>query len=264
MSNYRLGLVNKDLGRVIDLDKYLKTKKLKELDSFTSKYENNEKLKIFLYNEGLINSSELNYNLEIFYHSNGKINRIPVIYKPMQDYLSTENIIKSVYELRDDYNFLNKLYYHNKFVSYQYDTADFLYNFLDGVKKNNGRPQIYYEERLTNTINDMLNRIFKYNPNDTLSELNYNSIRKFGIFLYNYKLKLEQQKEKNEIDSQLSLFDYFKNSSNNDIIKVEEDDFEEPPFPPNSEEEKNYERYLEHLNEYPENFSFDEHQSYKK
>ena len=280
MVNYKLGVVGRKEGRVIDLDSILKLKKLDDLDEFTSAFKNEEELKYYLFNQELISNEEMNKSFKVLYKYNGKVKKLPIVYNDMKKYLNDTWYLKySLQALSSDVEFLEKLANH-------YSLGDATYNpqglnvsdirtYLSEVRKNNG--EVFYSKFLEVALDDLLMKaVFKLDTKTGEAKENYRGQRDLAILVYKYYKKLEEKEAKNKESSQekswvqSSLLDLMPENNNVTSIDEKENDGKwvlssegEPDFPPNSEEEANYLRYLEELEE-KTNFPIEEHDHYRR
>lgn len=259
MVSYKLGIFNKKEGRAIDLDKILKTKELRLLDEFTSNFVDEAELKLYLFNKGLIDSSEKNYSIQVSYRNNGKVNKLPVLYSDVKKYRHIENLKYKLRVMSADVEFLYTLadYYDNgstKFNKQKQNVAD-IRLYLSNVRSNGG--ETFESALLTNALDSLLvMEVFKpVNYNGEAIE-DYRGLRKLIFLIDNYeKKKMKNKEESTEKWVQGTLYDMEIDSIPIKIDNEEvEDEFEtnlssagDPDFPYNSEEEQMYQAYIEGL-----------------
>lgn len=263
MVNYKLGIYNRKEGRIVDLSKITNLKDLKKLDELTCSFNSEEELKVYLFNQGLISSEEIKQNVSVMYKNRGKVKKLPIIYQDMKKYL---DIIHLRYELKglcSDIEFLEKLARHYSLGSDTFNPQGLnvqdIRIYLSDVRSNGGK--IYYSKILETAIEDLYKKAIVKSIDENGEVIqNYRGLRDLAIFIYKHKKDLDkkdvkQTQSNNESWVQTSVFD-IKNdiNQNTDFEKkisfdCEWDFNDEPDFPPNSEEEANYKRYLEELEE---------------
>lgn len=266
---YKLGIFNKKEGRVIELDN---EKGLENLDIETLKYNSEDELKLYLYNKELISKEEIKYSLSIMYKNKGKINKLPVLYKDMTKYLDIVQLRYELKSLSNDIVFLEKLARHysigsGKFNPQGLNVSD-IRRYIGDVRTNGGHN--FYSRMLEEAINDLYKKaIFKeINKENGEVKFNYRGLRDLGLFIYKYKNKLENKIEKEEKNTkeewiQATMFDSIDLNEENDN-KWHLSSEGESEFPPNSEEEKNYLRYLEELEEMGLAENIENHDHYRR
>lgn len=268
MARYKIGIFSKKEGRVIDLDSIVKLKDLESLDKFTTTFEDETQFKIYLLNLGLINNEELNKNLNVMYKYNGKVKKIKVFYDDMKKYLDFEYLRHELKKLSGNVEFLEKLanFYHNGSTKFnkQGTNVNDIRIYLSDVRRNGGEtfnPEIL--QMLEVAIDDLFRKAVFTLPDPKTGEVkdDYRGLRDLAYFIYKFEKLQEEILEKTQdvtkllnkkseyIWVQSSLFDSDYSKSN--IPEVEQlereedlDNYDEPDFPPNSEEEANYINYL--------------------
>lgn len=264
MVSYKIGVHNRKEARIIDLDKITKIKSLDKLDELTSTFRSEEELKIYLFNQELINSGEINKNLSVMYKMNNKVKKLPIIYQDMKKYLDIVYLKAKMMSTSKDINLLEKLARHYSIGSDKYNpqgvnVAD-IRMYISDVRSNGGN--LFYSKGLEIALNDMFQKAVLRSPDKKTGEVkeNYRGLRDLGMFFYKHDKDLEKKETKQEetqkIDEpewqQMTMMDLISNQSNAIQEPEEPKKFElssdgDPIFPPNSEEERDYQRYLEEL-----------------
>ena len=143
--------------------------------------------------------------------------------------------------------------------------------YISDVKNNGGKG--YYSKFLNTALDDLIikasNRIDPHTGE--LSE-NYKGFRDLAVFVYKYlnKKQKKQEKEKQEdikkddLWEQSNMFDKIDDTKKNEYEEYLDDDFVEPIFPPNSEEEVKYNEYLQKIEEDSFNQPIEEHDHYRR
>ena len=253
MVTYKIGICNRKDTRVIELDKIIKIKNLDKLDEFTSNFANQNELKMYLLNQGLIFENEINDYLNIIYKINGEIREIPIIYKKMQKYLDIFYLKNKIIGASQNIDLLEKLTRHysmgsDKFNPQGVNIRD-IKIYLNSVRSNGGNH--FYSRSLEIALYDMWEKaVFKPIAKDPdEKKQTYRGTRDLGMFLYKYEKELEEQKMNQET-----------NKDESSETKYER----EPDFPPNSEEEMKYIIYLEELSESNINQTIENHPHYRR
>ena len=252
MVSYKLGIFVKKEAKIIDLDSIIKLKNLKSLDEFTSAFSNENELKIYLFNKGLLSKLEMKQNIVIMYKNNGKIKKIPVVYHDASKLLDTANLRYKLKSMSDNAEFLEKLanYYSNgstKFNKQALNVSD-IRTYLSSVRDKKAHPSKLLDIALDDLF---VKAVFKVDKKTGVVEVNYRGLRDLALFIYKFESDLQKNKPEenkdNESWTQGSLFDMVQNESfSEDSILSSHD---EPDFPPNSEEEARYKAYVERLDE---------------
>lgn len=284
MSRYKISIFNKKEGRVINLSSITELKDLESIDKFTTSFENENEFAIYLFNKGLITNEELKDKLSIVYKYNGKVKNLNVFYKDMKKYLDVEFLRHKLKSLSNDVIFLEKLanFYHNGSTSFnkQGTNVSDIRLYLRDVRVNDGKT--FYSKALEIAIDDLFNKAIFTLPNKDTGEVkhDYRGFRDLVAFIYKYEKSKEKIEEKidkkedaketiaNELEwEQTTLFDLINRQNYN--VKEEPKKWVlssegEPDFPPNSEEERNYLRYLSELEEISNNEPIENHPHYRR
>ena len=282
MVSYKIGIYNRKEARIIDLDKITKIKGLDKLDELTSAFKNEEELKIYLFNQGLISLDEMKKNLSVMYKNSGKVKKLPIIYQDMNQYLDIYYLKAKMMQASQDIELLEKLARHYSIGSDRFNpqgvNVSDIRLYVSDFRSNGGYH--FYSRGLEIALDDMWEKaVFKLVDKNTgeIKE-NYRGLRDLGMFLYKYKKSLEKKAEKQEIkveDKKETIVESeWKQTTLFDLISKQEEKLVEEPkrrvlssegepeFPPNSEEERNYQRYLEELEEIANNEPIENHPHY--
>ena len=226
MVNYSLCLEKNGEVKKIDLSFLMNSKKLIDLDLFTSEFENQEQLLKEISNNGLVLTDIKNQKLKITYTHNSKIRIIPVLYRSARKYVFNENeekisvdvecIRHKLHSLCKDYDFLNKLaeYYGNY-------TA--LVNCIDNITSS-GDYELY-----SNELRILINELYsdKVFPNGNFY---YGGLRNIALFIDRYETTKKYNEAKKAIEDDLPIYDRNMPLTNDGS----------PLYPPNSEEEARF------------------------
>lgn len=278
MAKYELCVCTKNNGiKKINIDKFIfKEGDLSSIDKFTMCYTDEESLRRFLFDNELISFENFGDELKIFYTYKGEVKALNVVYKNFSNYLDSKNLLFRIKKKYKDSKFLKRFYKRYKYIK----ESNIINLYLSDVSANSEVP--FYVKLLTDSVITIINQsCTKYNPKTKSYNLYYKGLRDLAMFVYNddilknlkhiekltkedlYKAKEEiKTNQKKFLDGQMSLEDIFKSNNdttsnilNNSLTEIEEDDYEEPLFPPNSEEERMYLEYMENL---PDEFCSEE------
>lgn len=270
MVSYKLGIVGVKEGRIIDLDSIVKIKNLEILDEFTSVFKDESELKIYLFEQNLIDSKESNKKLSVRYKYSGKVKKLPIVYSDSKKYFDVFYLRGKIQSLSNNIEFLEKLANHyslgkSTFNRQSINVQD-IRRYISDVRSNGGN--LFESKSLEIAINDLLENAMFKSINRQTGEVkeDYRGLRDLALFVYNFEKTLENNKKLEETKQdeeweQISIFDQKieKTLDEEEIYSERElspypknwnmgsDD--EPLFPPNSEEEAMYKRYLDEINE---------------
>ena len=287
MVSYKIGIYNRKEARIIDLDKITKIKSLDKLDELTSTFNSEEELKTYLFNQELISLDEMKKNLSIMYKNNGKVKKLPIVYQDMKKYLDIVYLKAKMMSASQDIELLEKLARHysigsDKFNPQGVNVSDIRMYISDF--RSNGEKH-FYSRALALALDDMWQKaVFKLVDKKTGEvKENYRGSRDLGMFLYKYEKTLEKKEEKQETKVEVktekvtepewvqsTFFDIWSEESSRKTDEKENNgkwvlsSEGEPDFPPNSEEERNYLRYLDELEELANNEPIENHPHYRR
>ena len=283
MVSYKIGIYNRKEARIIDLDKITKIKSLDKLDELTSSFNSEDELKTYLFNQELISLDEMKKSLSVMYKNSGKVKKLPIIYQDMKKYLDIVYLKAKMIAASQDIDLLEKLARHysigsDKFNPQGVNVSDI--RLYIGDYRSNGEKH-FYSRSLEIALDDMWKKaVFKLIDRNTGEvKENYRGTRDLGMFLYKYEKTLEKKEEKQETKveikketvtepewEQTTLFDFMNKQEE---VKEEPKKWVlssegEPEFPPNSEEERNYLKYLDELEEMANNEPIENHPHYRR
>ena len=281
-TNYKIGIVlKKNELRIIELGNS-ELKNLKFLDKLTLSFSSEEELKEYLLTKNLISTEEINKKIKIVYKYNGEYKKLPVIYKNCKKYFDIQYLRYIILSFSNDLEFLKKIANHYSIGSAKFNLqGDNVYSIRNYIHAyNNNMLDSDSVSELNESLEDLIAKAIS-NLNTKTGEYtdNYRGLRDLVLFVFNYeelkRLKtiknnieqeslLKEKKTKNdsrkEVWQQLSILDMEDNLHKNKkwILSSEG----EPDFPPNSDEEAMYIKYLEKLER--ESFANNESDHYKR
>ena len=218
---YNLGVYNKtgktnDIINLSNLFDINNKESLKQLDDFTSEFESQEELILYLIENRLINFNCK--KLDIVYTYSKENKRLPVVYKEQFKYLDTYYVQNKMLSLSNDINFLNKLARHysigNSKFNPQGENINAIFNYLNDVRSNGGH--IFESRALNLAINDLIAKA-SFRLNEKTGELtnNYRGLRDLGLFIYRYEQEkyLKNKKEQILESNQVTFDEHLENMS---------------------------------------------------
>ncbi len=242
---YYIAITKGNNINIIDLN----LTEMKKLDEFTSEFNNEIELKKYLIQKNKIDELDFAKKIEIVHTWNQKVFRSPIIYKSAKKYLD-RNLKYCVEVLvKDDIEFLEayiKLLQKDRSIIYK--------NMYQSICDLKTFVKDYYSDNIYNDSytmrNEALNDIFDKYAYSKTGKINYNNCRKLAVLIDEYTKSRLKKKQEIIDGKQLQIF-------NDDM----DDDYEEPLFPPNSEEEAMYNKYLESLNQ---DTNIEDHDHYRR
>jgi len=201
----------------------------------------------------------------------------------MKIYLDIAYLRAKMMSLSNNIEFLEKLARHysigsDKFNPQGVNVSD-IRMYISDVRRGN---DFFYPESLDFAINDMWEKAVFKPVVRTTGEIkqNYRGSRDLGMFLYKYEKSLEKKEQIQETKveakedhplepewEQITLFDLLNKQGNKVVEEPQKfvlSSEGEPLFPPNSEEERDYLRYLEELERIADNEPIESHPHYRR
>lgn len=245
MANYRLCFKENEEIREIDLSFIMNSKKLIDLDRFTSDFENQEQLLNEIATNGLVFQNKKNIKLMVVYTHNKEEKTIPVMYRSASKYIFGENRVSmdaesvrhKLHSLCKDFEFLKKLaeYYNHHTV---------LGNCIDNIISSTDYE--FYSKDLYKLVQELfMDKVYPKN------NFYYGGLRNIALFIDRYEQTKKYNEAKRVIEEESSTYDM------NTLLTDDGDPF----FPPNSEEEARYKRQLE---EQDDKYSIESHPHYRR
>lgn len=202
MVNYKLGISKGNEHRVIELN----IKDLENIDKLTTQFKNEQELKIYLFNQGLITNADADKKLNILYRHGGKVKKLQVAYSPLKQYLDIITLSYILKSMKNDITFLEKLARNYSIASYTYNPQQMnvfdIQRYISDVKSNGGHH--FYSRSLDEALDDLYKKatIKKIDKETGEVIFNYRGIRELGGLIYKHKEKERLEKEKEEIEKQ--------------------------------------------------------------
>lgn len=223
MAKYNLGFYDGKNSEKIDLSNIVELNKLSDIDDFTSQFSNKEELLNYLLEKELISIEDFNRKLRIIYKSKDEIKFKGIVYNDAKKYLKLDTVsLRYKFQiLFSNPNFISELidfYRHSKYVSI---------NELEGCKEI--FDNISYNER-----KEIIDTIYE-DALFIMGNFNYSGFRKLALFIYKFELNEKLKKIKLATAKEEKTKEKFILSSDG-----------EPDFPPNSEEERQYNEYMKY------------------
>lgn len=265
MVKYKLALNIKGEKKIIDLDNIIGLKDLKSIDEFTSEFSDENSLKVYLFNQALLNELDLNHEIVVVYKNNGKSKKIPVIYHDAKKLLDIMYLISKIKSMGSDLEFLEKLanYYDNGSTNYNKQGINVMdiRKYLSDVRSNGGK--IFFSNTLYIALDNLVKKAtFRVQQSTGEVVVNYRGLRDLALFVHKYETKKglsnnSKSEKAREMWEQPTLFDLVENEERRTLSSDGD-----PDFPYNSEEEDMYLKYEESLPD--EFYEDDEHISHKR
>lgn len=216
MAKYYLKQNTKKVEGYIDFSKIegfekLDSTKLKDIDSFTSIFKNDEELKFYLCQKGLIDLDNVNSNLNIIYRYNKADKKVPygLVFNDDLRLFNEQEMKNFLHESIYNFDLLKKLC--NRFDEYygQEMNIHVLRNhialFEDGNMQYSlpGSEKEYLINMYKNAINRFVHGIVtKYNNKKKEEVENYRGFRDLAMFLNKRLKEIEEEKMKKIIAQQ--------------------------------------------------------------
>ena len=251
MPKYRLGILKNKNAIYFDIDELrdLNTNEtLVETDKFTMQFVNESQLLNYLKSNNLY-PEEKKYKLQVLYRNNNEDKKIPVLYNDCKKYMDVYYLKNLIQSYSKDLVFLEKLANHYSLGKSSYNLQ--LTN-VQGIRKyiyeviNSSTQEAFYSKELTNTLNNtVINAIYRINEKTGEVKLNYRGLRDLALFIKRYTDALLKKE--------------YEDAMNQKTIKGFEynDNYDEPDFAPNSEEEEMFLNYLESLEEDESDYAYE-------
>lgn len=240
MIKYYLGTENKKDMNIIELPELQDVKtseSLQKIDEFTMKYLNEQTLINKLKEEGIncIGKFKIIYK-------NKDIKRLPVLYSDSKKYMDIHYLRNILLTYSKDIVFLEKLANHfgagRSTYNPQLANVSALRRYINDVRFSSTK-EAFYAEYVSKALDDIfVKAVFKINEKTGETSLNYRGLRDLALFVKKYIDNVNKKEYESAFadkeEYSLNRFEYDNN-------------YDEPDFPPNSEEEDYYLNYLESL-----------------
>lgn len=240
MIRYYLGTENRKNINIIELTELQDVKtsdSLQKIDELTMKYPNEQTLINKLKEEGINCTGKF----KIIY-KNKDIKKLHVLYSDSKKYMDIHYLRNVLLTYSKDIVFLEKLANHfgagRSTYNPQLANVAALRRYINDVRFSSTK-EAFYVDYISKALDDIFAKaVFKVNKKTGEIGLNYRGLRDLALFVKKY-IDNENRKEyestfDNKEEYSLNRFEY-------------NDNYDEPDFPPNSEEEDYYLNYLESL-----------------
>ena len=239
MPRYHLATIKNKEVKIFDIENIEKCKaeeSLVLLDKITMRFTTEEALIKYLIKNKMYEKG-FDKRLNIVYRNKGKDKKLPVLYSNMSKFMDESYLRSIINSLAKDINFLEKFANHYDAGESTYNTqlanVQVLRGYVNDVRFSESK-EPFFAQRVYDALNDIIIKaIYKINPKTGEVKLNYRGLRDLALFIKKYTDKLLDI-ELNEKKDNISRFEY-------------NDNYDEPDFPPNSDEEEMYLNYLESL-----------------
>lgn len=204
--NYKLGIRTDKKYKEVDLAKIFPnadTKKLKFIDEYTIKFENEEDLRNELIRKGLINYYDLfdSYgnicSIKIYYKYRGTLKNINVAYSDFENYLQPDYIYYSVKSMSNSISFLQTLADH---YGYENNYNPQMANVVDiRMAIKNLKLGLPVSNQLDLALGDLCLKAMYTKDAKGEEKENYKGLRDLGYIVYRAKNVEALLKKKTEV-----------------------------------------------------------------
>ena len=251
MPRYKLGILKDKKAIYFDIYELRGLKvddTLIETDKFTMQFVNESQLLNYLKSNNLYTEVK-NYKLQVLYRNNNTDKKIPVLYSDCRKYMDIYYLRNLIQSYSKDLVFLEKLANHYSLGKSTYNPQltnvqgirTYIYDVIHSSTK-----EVFYSKALNDTLDDILKKaVYKIDKNTGEVKLNYRGLRDLALFTKRYTdglLKKEYEDAMSE--EKRKGFEYNEN-------------YDEPDFAPNSEEEDMYLSYLESLEDGESDYAYE-------
>ncbi len=203
MVSYKLALLTKDSIEEIKLD----LKSLDKIDEFTMRFNNEDSLRMFLIQNGLM---DMNFTgkIRISYKYNKKYQKLNVVYSDMKKYFDVFYLKHKLCQHSNDVIFLEKLANHYSIGSSKFNLQGTnvldIRNYLSDVRQS--KP--FESKMLDIAINDLFEKaVYKINYKTGEAKINYRGLRDLALFISNYEKTINLKEVKNKLENSFKKFE---------------------------------------------------------
>ena len=256
MVRYHLGTNIKKENKIFEIPSIEDAKtsdSLQTIDNFTMKFSNEQELIKYLIKNNIYTKGE-DKKMYVVYTFRKSDKKLPVIYSDSKKYMSTEYLRYILKNLANDIVFLEKLANHfdagKSSFNPQKINVQVLRGYVNEVRFSSTK-EPFYSQRVYDTLEDIFLKAIINRINNQTGEvdINYRGLRDLALFVKKYidALIIRETKIEDRTD-EIRRFEYNEN-------------YDEPDFPPNSEEEDMYLTYLENLQDEEPDYISSEHKT---
>ena len=255
MIRYKLGILkNKKVKyfEIAELNNVKAEDSLKKIDKFTTQFTNIDHLTSYLKSSNIY-TEEKKYKIQVLYKNKGEDKKIPVLYSGIIKYMDEAYLRNLIHSYSKDIVFLEKLANHYSLGKSSYNTqltnVTGIRNYINDVIHSKTK-EPFYSKILEETLDDIIIKaVFKINKNTGEVGINYRGLRDLALFVKNYTdMLLQKEYEETMREDVIKGFEYNEN-------------YDEPDFAPNSEEEEMYLSYLESLEDEESDYTYEKGKS---
>ena len=205
----------------------------KTLERLSSEYpQAEEDHKNKMYEKGI------DRKLHVVYRNSGKDKKLYVLYSDMNKFMNIDYLRSIINSLAKDIKFLEMLANHydagKSTYNMQLANVQVLRGYVNDIRFSESK-EPFFAQRVYDALNDIIIKaVYKINPKTGEIKANYRGLRDLALFIKKYTDKLFKNELEEDRKDNISRFEYT-------------DNYEEPDFPPNSEEEGMYLKYLSEL-----------------
>lgn len=180
MINYKIGIGTCEKYKLVGVS----NADLKVLDSYTSRFKNEQEYKNYLISHNII-KKDLFGKLQIFYTYKDKVKVLPILYSDMFNYLDPSLVKCELLKISSDIDTLEDLIAY--YSADKYDNSPIfsiiteIFSCVKGIRQSNNYH--FYEDALRDSLEHLYN-IIVYRFDNGKRKLNYRGLRELAIIVY--------------------------------------------------------------------------------
>lgn len=260
MPRYHLAILKNNKVNILNIPLIENSKaedSLKTIDSLTSKFIHENGLIEYLKKINIYKDN--NRKVYVIYNYNRETKKLPVVYSDIKKYMEIDYLNSIIQSFSKDIIFIEKIANHfdagRSTYNPQLANVQVLRGYLNDVRFSESK-EPFFAQRVHDALSDILKKaVLKYDrENNKLKvdkktgevEINYRGLRDLALFVKKYiDSLLAKEYEKDDFSKDISNFEY-------------SDNYSEPDFPLNSEEEDMYLSYLESLEDEESDYNYEQ------
>ena len=251
MPRYKLAILKDIKAIYFDIEKLRDLKvddTLKETDNFTMQFVNENQLLSYLKTNNLYTETK-KYKLQVLYRNNNTDKKIPVLYGDCRKYMDVYYLRNLIQSYSKDIVFLEKMANHYSLGKSSYNpqlaNVAALRRYINDVRFSSTK-EAFFADYVIKALDDIFAKaVYKINKNTGEAEINYRGLRDLALFTKRYTDGLLKKEYEDTMKAEkINGFEYNEN-------------YDEPDFAPNSEEEEMYLSYLESLKDEESDYNFE-------
>lgn len=250
MPRYHLATIKNKEIKIFDIENIEKSKaedSLQLLDMITMRFLDEQSLIKYLVSKKMYDKKN-DKKLHVVYRNKGKDKKLPVLYSDCYKFMDLSYLRPIINSLSKDITFLEKLANHYGAGKSTYNTqlanVQILRGYINDVRfSESGEP--FFAQRVYDALNDIIIKaVYRVNEKTGEIKVNYRGFRDLALFIKKYTDKLLDKELEGYTEKNDSKFTYNEN-------------YDEPDFPPYSEEEEMYLKYIDSLEDEESDYSYE-------